>query len=54
MDKLPQAYFEQILNLLIFYKQMNPKKKVTLSEKSIKEATTFFHSADCIPNYPQS
>ena len=39
--KLDQKKFEHILNILILYKQMNPKKDVYLNEISIKEALHF-------------
>jgi hypothetical protein len=54
IEHLHQSQFEQLLNLLIFYKQMNPKKKVTLSEKSIKKASIFFNRTDYLPDYPQN
>lgn len=42
--KLNQEQFEHILNMLILYKQMNPKKDVYLNEDSIKEALHFMNS----------
>lgn len=41
LDKLSQEQFEHILELLIMYKQLNNKKEVSLSEKSIKDAFKF-------------
>ena len=38
---LTQKQFEHIIDLLILYKQINPKKEVYLSERSIKDATIF-------------
>ena len=42
--KLNQEQFEHILNILILYKQMNPKKDVYLNEISIKEALKFMEN----------
>ena len=39
--ELTQKQFEHIIDLLILYKQINPKKDVYLSEKSIKETFIF-------------
>ena len=44
LDKLSQDQFEHIIDLLILYKQVSPKKTVTLSEKSIKEAFHFMNT----------
>ena len=41
---IPQEQFERILTLLISYKQQNPKKDVYLTEKSMKEAITWYSS----------
>ena len=38
-----QEQFEHIINLLILYKQVNPKKDVYLSERSIKDAFEFMN-----------
>lgn len=38
LDNLSQEQFDHLINLLILYKQMNPKKNVYLNEKSIHEA----------------
>jgi len=40
-ENLTEEQFEHILNLLIVYKQSNPKKDVYLNEQCIKEALTF-------------
>ena len=37
-ENLDQEQFEHIIDILILYKQTNPKKTVSLSEKSVKEA----------------
>ncbi len=42
--KLNQEQFEHIINILILYKQMNPKKDVYLNENSIKEAIHFMNN----------
>ena len=54
LENINQSQFEQVLNLLIFYKQMNPKKNVNLSEQSFKDANNFFKSKNCIPDYPKN
>ncbi len=36
--------FNQILNILIYYKKCCPEKEVYLSEKSLKHATEYFMS----------
>ncbi len=41
LDKIPQAQFEHIIDLLIMYKQMNLNKEVYLNENSIKEAILY-------------
>ena len=43
-ENLSQEQFEQILDVLILYKQLNNKKKVTLSESSVKEAFHFMNT----------
>ena len=43
-ENLSQEQFEQILEVLILYKQLNNKKTVTLSEKSVKEAFHFMNT----------
>ena len=37
-----QSDFEQVINILIMYKQENNDKTVYLSEKSLKEAVEWF------------
>ena len=41
MENIDQKQFEHMIDLLILFKQLNPKKDVYLSEKSIKEACVF-------------
>jgi len=43
-ENLSQEQFEQILDVLILYKQLNNKKTVTLSESSVKEAFHFMNT----------
>ena len=43
-ENLTQEQFEHIIEVLILFKQTNPKKKVTLSEKSVKEAFNFLNT----------
>ena len=43
LERLSQAQFEHIIDVLILYKQLS-HKKVTLSEKSIKEAFHFMRN----------
>ena len=43
-ENLDQEQFEHIIEVLILYKQTNPKKTVTLSEKSVKEAFNFLNT----------
>lgn len=38
-----QEKFEHVIDLLILYKTVNPKKDVYLSEKSIKDAIEFMN-----------
>ena len=44
-ERIEQPQFEQILDLLILYKQLNPKKTVSLTEKSILEAINFMRTS---------
>lgn len=44
LENINQEQFEHIINVLILYKQLNPKKDVYLSEKSIKDAITFMNT----------
>ena len=43
-EKLTQEQFEHILDMLILYKQTNPKKIVCLNEKSVKDAIHFMNT----------
>ena len=43
-ENLDQEQFDHIIEVLILYKQTNPKKIVTLSEKSVKEAFNFLNT----------
>ena len=43
-ENLSQEQFDQIIEVLILYKQLNNKKKVTLSESSVKEALHFMNN----------
>ena len=43
-ENLTQEQFNHIIDVLILFKQTNPKKKVTLSEKSVKEAFNFLNT----------
>ena len=43
-ENLTQEQFDHIINVLILYKQTNPKKTVCLSEKSVKEAFNFLNT----------
>jgi len=47
-EKLDQGQFEHIIDMLILYKQMNPKKTVLINEKSVREAFEFIqtHGSD--------
>ena len=49
-DKLNQMQFEQVINFLVMYKQLNPDKDVYLNENSFKSATLFFKHY--MPEYP--
>ena len=44
LENISQKQFEHILDILIIYKQTNPKQKVYLNEKSIKEACNFMNT----------
>ena len=44
LENITQEQFEHILDILILYKQTNPKKKVCLNETSIKEAFHFMNT----------
>ena len=41
---MSQEQFEHVIDLLILYKQINPKKEVYLSEESIKDAIQFMNT----------
>ena len=41
-ERLIQERFEQLINVLIMFKQENREKDVSLSEKSINEALQWF------------
>ena len=43
-ENLSQEQFEQIIDIVILYKQANPKKNVYLNEKCIKEAIHFMNT----------
>ena len=43
-ENLDQEQFDHIIQVLILFKQTNPKKTVTLSEKSVKEAFNFLNT----------
>tara|TARA_B100000900_G_C20457662_1_gene665826 strand:- start:755 stop:928 length:174 start_codon:yes stop_codon:yes gene_type:complete len=45
LENISQEQFEHIINVLIVYKQLNPKKDVYLSEKSVKDAISFMSKA---------
>ena len=44
LDNLSQENFEHIIDVLILFNQLNPKKEVSLSEKSIKDALLFMNT----------
>tara|TARA_Y100000817_G_C16803208_1_gene520668 strand:- start:407 stop:622 length:216 start_codon:yes stop_codon:yes gene_type:complete len=44
-ERMVQERFEQIINILILYKQENRDKTVYLSEKSMNEALQWFQSS---------
>ena len=43
-EKLSQEQFEHIIDIIILYKQANPKKKVYLNVKCAKEAIHFMNT----------
>ena len=43
-ENLTQEQFNHIIDVLILFKQTNPKKTVYLSEKSVKEAFHFINT----------
>jgi hypothetical protein len=43
-ENLTQEQFEQIIDIVILYKQANPKKEVYLNEKCVKEALHFMNT----------
>jgi len=45
LERLSQSQFEQILNMVIIYKQVHKDKDVYLNEKSVKEAINFMQFA---------
>jgi hypothetical protein len=44
LEKLKQDDFEHLLDVLILYSQLNPKKNVYLNERCIKEAFYFMNN----------
>ena len=42
LENINQEQFEQIINLLIMYKQLNKDKEVYLNETSLKKCMSFF------------
>ena len=44
LDNLTQEQFNQVLDILIYYKKCCPEKDVFLTVSSFKEATTYFQS----------
>ena len=44
LEKLKQEDFEHLLDVLILYTQLNPKKSVYLNERCIKEAFYFMNN----------
>ena len=44
LERLTQEQFEHIIDVLILYKQSNPKKDVYLNEISVKEALYFMQT----------
>ena len=44
LERLSQAQFEHIIDVLILYKQLQPKRDVYLNERSIKEAFYFMNN----------
>lgn len=45
LENINQEQFEHIINILIVYKQLNPKKNVYLSENSVKDAISFMQKS---------
>ena len=45
LENINQEQFEHIIDILIVYKQLNPKKDVYLSENSVKEAINFMQKS---------
>jgi len=45
LENLNQKQFEHIIDILIVYKQFNPKKDVYLSENSVKNAINFMQKS---------
>lgn len=45
LENINQEQFEHIINILIVYKQFNPKKDVYLSENSVKDAISFMQKS---------
>lgn len=45
LEKINQQQFEQLLEILINYKKINPKEDVYLNEVCIKRAFNFMNSA---------
>lgn len=41
-ERSVQERFEQLIEVLVLYKQSNPQLEVTISEKSINEAVQWF------------
>ena len=44
LENLTQEQFEQIINIVILYKQVHPNKNVYLNEKCVKEALNFMNT----------
>lgn len=44
LENLKQKDFEHLLDVLILYKQLQPKRDVYLNERSIKEAFYFMNN----------
>jgi len=45
LENINQKQFEHIIDILIIYKQLNPKKDVYLSESSVKDAINFMQKS---------
>uniref|UniRef100_A0A6C0IVP8 Uncharacterized protein n=1 Tax=viral metagenome TaxID=1070528 RepID=A0A6C0IVP8_9ZZZZ len=45
LERLSQSQFEQILNMVIIYKQVHPNKDVYLNERCVKEAINYMQIA---------